>query len=73
MTFPPILGIYDQTWSLCVVRYRFSDEDIKSGLHHHHPEAVGHRRTGEVAASMLLSYSVTNKSIPRLLQYFIDL
>lgn len=32
-------------------RYRFPDEDYQLGLHHCHPAAMGHSRTGEVRTS----------------------
>ena len=52
-----------KVWTLVASRYGFPDEDFNSGLHHHHPEAVGHCGTGEVRLVFLVVKPIPHNSI----------
>lgn len=44
------------SWVHVASRYWFPDEDFNSGLHHHHPAAVGHCRAREVRCITVYSH-----------------
>lgn len=68
------------TWStsvclgeLAVCRFRFPDEDCRSGLNHRHSAALGHSRAGEVTLFPCLQIMLFNPLalyIPHFLSFF---